>query len=105
MRKRTAPHIRKTREASSRKPSGLIAQDLSAQQSATPDSVLDNRSHRTLIRQHSRVPQDRQSSLIGGDPRSPFRFLHLLAGSMAARWLPNPNALSHSGLPRTGDLV
>jgi len=47
MRKKTAPQIRKNRETSSRKPSGLIAQDLSAPQSATPDSVLDNHSHRT----------------------------------------------------------
>src|SRR2546425_5035032 len=47
MRKKTAPQIRKNREASPRKPSGLIAQDLSAQQSATLDCVLDNRSHRT----------------------------------------------------------
>src|SRR6266851_7970529 len=50
MRKQTAPHIQKNREASSRKQSGLIAQDLSAPQSATPDSVLDNHSHRTRIR-------------------------------------------------------
>ena len=49
MRKKTAPQIRKNREASSRKASGLIAQDLSAQQSATLDCVLDNRSHRTHI--------------------------------------------------------
>jgi len=47
MRKKTAPHIQKNRAASSRKASGLIAQDLSAQQSATLDCVLDNRSHRT----------------------------------------------------------
>ena len=47
MRKKTAPQIQKNREASSRKASGLIAQDLSAQQSATLDCVLDNRSHRT----------------------------------------------------------
>jgi len=47
MRKKTAPQIRKNRETSSRKPSGLIAQDLSAPQSATLDCVLDNRSHRT----------------------------------------------------------
>ena len=50
MRKQTAPRIRKRRHASSRKQSGLIAQDLSAPQSATPDSVLDNHSHRTRIR-------------------------------------------------------
>jgi len=49
MRKKTAPQIQKNREASSRKASGLIAQDLSAQQSATLDCVLDNRSHRTGI--------------------------------------------------------
>ncbi len=55
MRKKTAPQIRKNREASSRKPSGLIAQDLSAQQSATLDCVLDNRSHRTSIRTASRT--------------------------------------------------
>jgi len=48
MRKQTAPQTRRNREASSRKQSGLIAQDLSAQQSATPDCVLDNRSHRTV---------------------------------------------------------
>ncbi len=47
MRKQTAPPIRNNRETSSRKPSGLIAQDVSAPQSATPNSVLDNRSHRT----------------------------------------------------------
>ena len=52
MRKKTAPQIQKNREASSRKASGLIAQDLSAQQSATLDCVLDNRSHRTRIRQN-----------------------------------------------------
>jgi len=50
MRKKTAPQIQKNREASSRKASGLIAQDLSAQQSATLDCVLDNRSHRTRFR-------------------------------------------------------
>jgi len=49
MRKQTAPRIRKHRQASSRKQSGLIAQDLLAQQSATPGSVLDNHSHRTCI--------------------------------------------------------
>ncbi len=49
MRKQTAPQIRDNREASSRKQSGLIAQDVSAQQSATPNCVLDNRSHRTRI--------------------------------------------------------
>jgi len=47
MRKQTAPQIRDDREASSRKQSGLIAQDVSAQQSAMSKSVLDNRSHRT----------------------------------------------------------
>jgi len=47
MRKQTAPQIRDNREASSRKQSGLIAQDVSAQQSAMSKSVLDNRSHRT----------------------------------------------------------
>src|SRR5438046_8050588 len=46
MRKQTAPQIRDNREASSRKQSGLIAQDVSAQQSAMSKSVLDNRSHR-----------------------------------------------------------
>src|SRR6266704_3537171 len=50
MRKKTAPQIQKNREASSRKASGLIAQDLSAQQSASLDCVLDNRSHRTRFR-------------------------------------------------------
>jgi len=50
MRKQTAPRTRKRRHASSRPQPGLIAQDLSAPQSATPDSVLDNRSHRTRIR-------------------------------------------------------
>ena len=49
MRKKTAPQIQKNREAPSRKASGLIAQDLSAQQSATLDCVLDNRSHRTRV--------------------------------------------------------
>src|SRR6266511_4109698 len=49
MRKQTAPPIRNNRETSSRKPSGLIAQDVSAPQSATPNSVLDNRSHRTHV--------------------------------------------------------
>ncbi len=48
MRKQTAPRTRKRRHASSRPQPGLIAQDLSAPQSATPDSVLDNRSHRTV---------------------------------------------------------
>ena len=47
MRKKTAPQIRKNRKASSRKQPGLIAQDLSAPQSATRQSVLDNHSHRT----------------------------------------------------------
>jgi len=50
MRKQTAPRIPKHRPASSRKQPGLIAQGLNAQQSATPDSVLDNHSHRTTIR-------------------------------------------------------
>jgi hypothetical protein len=52
MRKQTAPRTRKRRHVSSRKQPGLIAQDLSAPQSATPDSVLDNHSHRTRIRQN-----------------------------------------------------
>ena len=56
MRKKTAPQIRKNRETSSRKPSGLIAQDLSAPQSATLDCVLDNRSHRTSIRLRAAQP-------------------------------------------------
>jgi hypothetical protein len=56
MRKKTAPQIRKNCEASSRKTSGLIAQDLSAQQSATPDCVLDNHSHRTSIRLRASQP-------------------------------------------------
>ena len=47
MRKQTAPQIRDNRAASCRKQSGLIAQDVSAQQSAMSKSVLDNRSHRT----------------------------------------------------------
>ena len=49
MRKQTAPRTRKRRHASSRKQRGLIAQDVSAPQSATEDSVLDNHSHRTVI--------------------------------------------------------
>jgi hypothetical protein len=52
MRKPTAPHIRTNRHASSRKQSGLIAQGSNAQHSATADSVLDNHSHRTRIRQN-----------------------------------------------------
>ena len=48
MRKQTAPQTRRNREASSRKQSGRIAQDGSAQQSATPNCVLDDRSHRTV---------------------------------------------------------
>jgi hypothetical protein len=52
MRKQTAPRTRKHRHVSSRKQSGLIAQDLSAPQSATPDSVLDNHSHRTGVRRN-----------------------------------------------------
>ena len=51
MRKQTAPRTRKRRHASSRKQRGLIAQDVSAPQSATEDSVLDNHSHRTGIGQ------------------------------------------------------
>ena len=47
MRKQTAPHSQKNREASSRKQSGLIAQGPDAQPSATPGSALDNHSHRT----------------------------------------------------------
>src|SRR6266511_2450590 len=50
MRKQTAPRTRKRRHASSRKQRGLIAQDVSAPQSAMEDSVLDNHSHRTTIR-------------------------------------------------------
>ena len=50
MRKQTAPRTRKRRHASSRKQRGLIAQDVSAPQSAMEDSVLDNHSHRTRIR-------------------------------------------------------
>ncbi len=50
MRKQTAPRTRKRRHASSRKQRGLIAQDVSAPQSAMEDSVLDNHSHRTSIR-------------------------------------------------------
>ena len=57
MRKQTAPQIRDNREASSRKQSGLIAQDGSAQQSAMSKSVLDNRSHRTRTFTNAIVPQ------------------------------------------------
>src|SRR6266566_8136753 len=49
MRKQTAPRTRKRRHASSRKQRGLIAQDVSAPQSAMEDSVLDNHSHRTHV--------------------------------------------------------
>jgi len=48
MRKQTAPQTPKRRNASSRKQAGLIAQGKNAQQSATPKSALDNRSHRTV---------------------------------------------------------
>ena len=46
--KKAAPQTRKRRKASSRKQSGLIAQDKNAQQSAMTKSALDNHSHRTL---------------------------------------------------------
>ncbi len=74
MRKKTAPQIRKNREASSRKASGLIAQDLSAQQSATLDCVLDNRSHRTKYWVASRLfdkCSPTQSKVIAARPREP----------------------------------
>ncbi len=64
MRKQTAPQIRNNREASSRKQSGLIAQDLSAQQSATPNSVLDNRSHRTSIRPRAEPQPSQPNSVL-----------------------------------------
>ncbi len=54
MRKQTAPRTRKRRHTSSRKQPGLIAQDVSAPQSAMENSVLDNHSHRTRIRQTCR---------------------------------------------------
>jgi len=75
MRKQTAPQIRDNREASSRKQSGLIAQDGSAQQSAMSKSVLDNRSHRTKywVASHrsDRCP-DSQSKVVNGRLPSPW---------------------------------
>ena len=65
MRKQTAPQIRDNREASSRKQSGLIAQDVSAQQSAMSKSVLDNRSHRTQYLVRLAVFQQRVLSSAG----------------------------------------
>jgi hypothetical protein len=47
MRKKTAPRTRRHRKASSPQQSGLIAKGITAQQSATTRSALDNRSHRT----------------------------------------------------------
>ena len=47
MRKKTAPKPRQHRPASPTQQSGLIAQGKDAQQSATRNCALDNRSHRT----------------------------------------------------------
>ena len=47
MRKKTAPKPRQHRPASPTQQSGLIAQGRDAQQSATRNCALDNRSHRT----------------------------------------------------------
>ena len=62
MRKQTVPRTRKRRHISSRKQPGLIAQDLSAPQSAAQDSVLDNHSHRTRIRHNCLI-------ILSGHPR------------------------------------
>ncbi len=75
MRKQTAPQIRDNREASSRKQSGLIAQDVSAQQSAMSKSVLDNRSHRTkqwVASHRSDSCLDLQSKVVIGRLPSPW---------------------------------
>ena len=48
--KKTAPQTRSNRRTSSRRQSGLIARGKTAQQSAKPESGLDNRSHRTVMR-------------------------------------------------------
>ncbi len=61
MRKQTAQRTRKRR-----KQPGLIAQDLSAPQSATSDSVLDNHSHRTELFQR-----------VGGTPHAQATALQL----------------------------
>ncbi len=50
MRKKTAKHATKRRADSSPQQSGLIAKGKNTQQSATTESVLDNRSHRTTLR-------------------------------------------------------
>lgn len=47
MRKQTAPHTRKHRPTAAPEQPGLIAQSVHARQPATPDSALDNHSHRT----------------------------------------------------------
>jgi len=47
MRKQTAPHTPKHRRAPAPLQPGLIAQSVHARQPATPDSALDNHSHRT----------------------------------------------------------
>jgi hypothetical protein len=49
MRKKTVPRTRKQNKASScGKPKGLIANDTTCAQSAGTESVVDNRSHRTI---------------------------------------------------------
>ncbi len=50
MRKKTAVHATKRQAGSPSKKSGLIAKEKNAEQSATTESVLDNRSHRTTLR-------------------------------------------------------
>ena len=48
MRKKTAPRTRKQNNASSCAKMGLIANDKPSRQSAGTESIVDNRSHRTI---------------------------------------------------------
>ena len=80
MRKQTAPHTRKRRRASAPKQPGLIAQSLHARQPATPDSALDNHSHRTELSptaiSTSHGPQVRVPFLVGTLLSSPSLHEH-----------------------------
>jgi hypothetical protein len=73
MRKQTAPQIQKRRPASSRKQPGLMTQSLHAQPSATPDSALDNHSHRTSNYADGEAPRQHLLSCVARPLSLPTR--------------------------------
>ena len=64
MRKQTAPHTPKHRRAPALQQPGLMAQSVHAQPSATPDSALDNHSHRTSNYADGEAPRQHLLSCV-----------------------------------------